>query len=271
MAKFIGPSLPPELKKARKAARRQARKSSVALMKSVAESVVNRELETKLVIRRQNGVNFNSRIDSSNDFYSLIPALLVAPAGTQPADYQRVGNNVTPVSCKTHFTVSLYPRLQSVDIIVTLYCLRRKQNKNYLQLLTDVTGIPQILRTGDSSETTSHLGMITDGQLPINTDEYTLLNKKVIRLAKNVGLSNSDATTGMAPSISGMGSKSFTIVTKLPKTLSYKPTPTTGSYPENDAPFWCIAYAHADGTTQGDQLFTDVNVSYTTMMYYKDA
>jgi len=246
-------------------------KPTMQLMKSVAQKVVNKELETKFVVASQDGVNFNSKIVSSGEFYSLIPALAVAPAGTIPADYQRVGNNVTPVSCKTTFTVSLYPRVQSVDIIVVLYCLKRKQNKNFTQLVASVTGQPQILRTGAVGDTSAYLGQVTQGHLPINTDEYTLLNKKVIRLAKNVGLPNIDATTGNSPNISGMGSKTFTIVTKLPKTLAYQPSAVTASYPENDAPFWCLGYAHADGTSGGDDAYTDVNVSYNTMMFYKDA
>jgi len=269
--KQFGPALPPAMKKARAAAKKASKTGTLTLMKSVAERVVNRELETKFVTVSQNGENFNSRIFLSSEFRTLIPALEQAPAGTVPGDWQRVGNNISPISCKTHFTVSLYPRLQSVDIIVVLYCLKRKQNKNFIDLLNAVTGQPQLLKTGTSTETTYFSGLVNEIALPINNDEYTLLNKKVFRLSKNVGVPNGESATGMSPNIPGHSSKSFTIVTKLPQKLCYKPGVLTASYPENDAPFWVLGYAHADGTTNPDTAYTDVNVSYSTQMFYKDA
>lgn len=271
--KMFGPELPPAMKKARAAAKRAARKpkAMVPLMRSVAQSVVNRELETKFVAIRQNGVNFNSGIAAASEFQTLIPATQQAAAGTIPADWQRVGNNITPISCKTQITISLYPRLQSVNVIAVLYCLKRKQNRNFTQLLASVAGVPKFLKTGDTNETKGFEGLLTDAKLPINDDEYQLLHKKVFQLTKNVGLPNIDATTGNAPNVAGNSSRTFTIVTKLPKTLSYLPGVAADLYPENSAPFWVLGYAHVDGTTNPDTAYTDLNVSYVTSMTFKDA
>jgi len=133
---------------------------------------------------------------------------------------------------------------------------------------------PNILRTGTAGLTSEYGGRIVDENLPINTDEFTLLKKFTFNLMSNVGLPNGDTTTGNSPNmVPSYKTLSYTYKVKSP--LKYTPpTPSTatpaGVYPNGHAPFWVFGYAHTDGSAP-DVLNRDVVISSLSQITYKDA
>jgi len=240
-----------------------AKKPMTKMVRRIAQSVVNSELETKYTNDIRQNVLFNAVISNVTEFYPLIPTV---NQGT--GAWQRANNELTPLSVTATFHVALAPLTQSNNLVVTFYALRRKSQKNMLDLLS--TGNAQILKNGQSSQIALYNGFICDQDLPLNVDEYTLIHKRSFLLTNNVGLPNGDTTNGNSPNTSNTY-KTFKFRVPTPKTLKYSPIGGgTANYPTNDAPFWCIGYAKLDGSAP-DYLVKRLIVSSSIQMTFKDA
>ena len=242
-----------------------AKAKLVPLIKQVSKSQAMKLLETKFVSMRDNNVTFNSAIDGGfAEMYSLIPKC-VQGAGT----YQRIEDSVQPMSITTNWHIALGTSVRTSNIRCVLYCLQHKSIKFFPDLANayPATG-PNILKTGTVALTSNYGGRIVDENLPINTDEFTLLKKFTFNLIANVGTPNGDATTGNSPNaVPSFKNLSYTYKLKSP--LKYTPDGVT-DLPNGHAPFWVFGYSHTDGSAP-DVTFRDVCVSYITKMTYKDA
>lgn len=240
------------------------------VVKQIAAKEATREMETKFVANGQNSLSFNSPILGA-EIYSLIPPVVQNPSTNN--DWERIGNDVTPMSCVTDFHVQIAPRARTMNIKVFLYLMQSKTIREFRTLAAQYASFgPKFLRRGDSAQVQGFAGYIVDGDLPVLTENFTLLKKYTFQLATNVGLPNGDATPGNAPNVSTQSYKHIRYSYKCPKQFRYDPVilDPAGDYPIGHAPFWCLGYAHADGTAP-DLSNTDVVVSYSTKMTYKDS
>lgn len=211
------------------------------------------------------------------DCLPLVPKIL---AGT--GENQRVGRRVTPVRCKVDVNVSFTqsnlglqpagpPAYQSYaqHIYVVMFIVRSKSYKNYYQWSLSQNW-QNLLDNGDGTsvpfgyEITPSVGSpfwtadTRSLQKPIETSEYTLIRKKVVKLTKNVGMIDS-GITGQSqmpnlPSVSYRGSFSY----KLPA-LEWDDTQTAfGSYPTNANVMLMVGWCYGDNL--GTYYFTGENV-----------
>lgn len=264
----------PYVRKSRKPSTRKPTGSTamVKLIKKVASRTALAEMETKFICEKQNAIAFNSQISTgTSEMYSLIPQLGAPATGVAAGDWQRMNNDVTPISCKTDWTFSLNAEsTRTVNILAVLYCLQSKSTRYFPDLIYEVgSSGPLFLRSGSSVQVQQFNGYPTDISLPINSEEFTLLHKKVFHLQKNVGGANSDTTTGNAPnSAPSVFRHSYSV--KCPKQYRYSPSGLSEVYPQGHAPFWVLGYCHVDGSNP-DVLNTDLAVSWNTHMTFKDA
>jgi len=236
----------------------------VPLIKAVAKSSALKLLETKFVSTRFEGTQFNSAINGGfSEMYPLIPGITPG-SGT----YQRLDDTLQPLTIRTNWHVALSTASRTMNIRVVLYCLQSKSIRHFPDLATFTSG-PSFLRSGDSSLISTYNGKITDENLVINTDEYTLLKKYTFNLMSNVGSPNGDTVAGNSPNVQP-SFKNLSYTHKLKSQLKYDPLGTGTTYPKGHAPFWVLGYSHTDGTAP-DITYKDVIVSCMTSMTFKDA
>jgi len=255
----------------RKATRQPRSKKSVALIKSVVGSVLDRTLETKYATDQRLNVAFNSAIGAYNlDAYPALPPVNVATGFMQT--YNRAGNEITPTSLKVHMTVGLNSVQRSSALRVDVYVLTRKDQKVLAPNgILNRVDIPQLFNAGFGGGLTSYTGLPTIPVLRMNLNEFTLISHRKFTLAGNVGLPNGDTTAGNSPNLLPGCVKYLDINVPCPKTLKYdEGTATTAVYPNNFAPFIVIGYCKVDGTAP-DVAFQSVVASWTTALMFKDA
>lgn len=226
----------------------------------------------------------------------MIP--LVPKIATGTAENQRIGRKVTPTRCRLDVNVSFAQtnpgavaapasQQRSQNIYVVMYVLRSKAYKNYYQwsqspnwenLLDngDGTSVPCGYQTGATPFWTLTSEYLSK---PVESSEYTLLSKRIIKLTKNVGMIDSGvAGNSQVPNMlntSYRGSFSY----KLP-TLQYDDTNAVQfqGYPTNSNVIFALGWCYADnmGTfdvdAEGNPLAPDSSVSLTAVnhVWYKD-
>jgi len=164
----------------------------VHLIKKVAAKTALSELETKYVSTEYNAIVFNSAITTAAECYSCYPLL-----GPGTGTYQRVGIDITPISVKNSWVVSLASVSRSINVMVDLFVMIDKNNRYYPQVAGG--DAPYFLRTGNASgygSTQLYNGINTDSFKMINKERYTLLKHFRFQLTNNVGNPNGDTTTG---------------------------------------------------------------------------
>jgi len=233
--------------------------------KSAVMKLINSKLETKFVTGGGLiNVPFNSGISGPSEFYSIIP-----PIVRGPGSWQLLDNQLSPLRINTKFTICLSNVSRTQNLMVNLFIFKHKKFNAFPNLLTGSDA--RILKTGQSTETQNYNGFISDAQLPINTNTFTLLKKYSFKLISNVGLSNGDTTNGNAPNMDRHSVKQISYTYKRKAILKYKADQTASPiYPENDAPFWCIGYSKTDGSAP-DALQQNITVTTQCSMTYKDA
>lgn len=234
------------------------------------------------------------------DCFPLVPKI---PQGNDY--YQRNGRKVMPTRCKVDVSLAFSqpnpgqtpPAFSQYaqQIYVVIYLLKSKAEDNWFRFAqsTDYMGL---LDNGDGTyapfgelvtppapASTFWTADTSFLQRPIDNTEFTLLQRKVVKLTKNVG----NIDTGVAgnsqvpnlPTSSWSGSFYY----KLP-TLNYDDSTTgvtlNGGYPTNTNVFMAVGWCYADnnGTyytdaTVSTQMPPDQIVSVTARshVWYKDA
>lgn len=293
--------------------KRPAKKSApkpAKLTKPVQKAVqrmINRKDETKYhaeqLLMKQSldwGIHTPWTPSSIGDTMPLVPRIVQGDGS-----FQRIGSKVRPTKCRVDIecaliesAIGLPPQNQYTDdIYVVMYMLRPKTSKNFQQftnLATPVAGAytDELLDNGDG--TSKAFGYVTsiggtpfvysnasDLQLPVNTEYFTQIRRKVVRLVKNAGSTNGDGSN--YPNVTKGGSSwrgSFTY--KLP-TLRYdddgKTSSLNGGYPTNSNMVLCIGAALANGCDSlqytggepGSILPNPVQLNVRTHYWYKDA
>ena len=97
----------------------------------VIKKVISKEQETKYVARDVlNNVLFNSPVVSTSELYSCLPAMEVGTLSSQ-----RIGQKVTPRSCRIRGTIALTDDDDTADIVAYMYVLLLRSIRTILHLL----------------------------------------------------------------------------------------------------------------------------------------
>jgi len=252
----------PALKVVKKSKSKTKVVASKALTTAI-KKVISRENETKYLARDVLfNTAFNSAVSSTSELYSCLPAM-----ATGILSSQRVGQKVTPKSCRIRGTVALASDDDTADIVVYMYVFTCKKYKNYDAVIANFN-VNEMLDDGQSG-TTSPTGQALVAMYPVEKEQIRLLSKKQFHLQKGYGLQNGG---GSADNGVGGGSstlRNFDIKIKCPAQLLYSDQ-TTPSHATNFAPVVCFGYYHTDGTSP-DVLNQAIVVNMRSELYYDDA
>ena len=196
-------------------------------------------------------VNFNSVINSSADWYRCLPLI-----GQGTASHQRMENLVRPKSCKLHFELRFSKAdIKTRDVYAVLFVLNPKFQKEYAA--TSVNSVlsakyDEFLKLGNDTNI-SYGGTWPSSTFPVQTNDFSLLHKRIVHLERPSGDQNGDGVTG---DYSGTGTGMYSVAGSLRKTLTLnikcpnlKYSKASDLLPNNYAPVWACGYYYANGTT----------------------
>lgn len=227
------------------------------------------------------------------DMLPLVPKIAV---GT--GENQRIGRKVTPVRCRVAVNLSFAQtnpgaptppaeQQRSQNIYAVMYVLRSKSYKNFYQweqspnwanILDngDGTSVPCGYQAGATPFWTLDASYLSK---PIESSEYTLIAKRIVKLTKNVGMIDAGvAGNSQVPNLvntSYRGSFSY----KLP-TLQYDDTNSVQfqGYPTNANVILAVGWCYADnqGTydvdAEGNPVapYSALSLTAVNHVWYKD-
>lgn len=277
-------------------AKRPHLKGFTALQSKSLLNAIGRSDETKYYAK---DLLVNQVLDGAihtpgTDMVPLVPPVV---AGT--GESQRVGRKISPVKCRVDVNVAFrqpniggdqMPSMSYANqIYVAVYVLRSKVYKNWAQFAASSQYL-RLLDNGDSTSISfgSQIGSppfwATDARdimKPIETSEFTLVKKRIIKLTKNVGLVDIGASTSApAAQMPNLQTTSYrgSFTYKLPQ-LQYDDTnPDLSGFPSNNNTFLAIGYCYADNNAlewlvSGNPVPPDdiISVSARNHVWYKDA
>lgn len=278
-----------------------------APVKRAVQKIVRRQEETKyhaeqLLSKNQLDWSIHTIYDPVNavpvgDILPLVPRISLGDES-----HQRSGKKVRPTKCRVDVEVSIAEAPTGLpqfgvftnDLYVVMYLVRPKTTRNFEVFAAQKNTIPQWQLLLDNGDSTSKAfgnpytptggsqfwySNASDLQLPVNSEYFTLIKKRVVRLTKNTGGTNQDGT-GVSTNI-GRSSWRGSFTYKLP-TLIYDDQSTvnyTGGYPTNTAPMLMIGSCLANGDdsvlyTSGEivnVLPNPIQLNVRTHCWYKDA
>jgi hypothetical protein len=228
--------------------------------KAAIKKIVAGTMETKFNSAGSNNINFNSAIASTSEIYNCIPGI---QQGTD--SFNRVGGTVKPTRLECNWWISHQDVARSGNMVVSLFVLRHKTYRSFASVVAGAN-MNELLTRGDQGYI-GFQGYVQQCSLPVNSEQFTVVKRYNIPIEKNVGQLQDDVTDGNAPN-TGRVWKHIKAVFKLP-TLKYDEGAGVAD-PNNQALFWCLGYAHPDGTAP-NTLYQDIQVSTAMNLYYKDA
>lgn len=193
------------------------------------------------------------------DVYDLIPTV---SQGTGQAS--RVGNRIRPV--KFTATVQLYVRAlgftaQPTYIDVYIFKIKNKNPADGLPTLFEMQNFLQ-----DDNAAKQYFGNSLDGVRPVNSDLFTLIKKKRVRLYNAI---NNSATVAMTNPEGPSTTLYFDLTRYIKKHFVYN---DNSGLLENDNLLICCGCTQVDGISIGD-VATTILADYRviTNLKYKDA
>lgn len=231
-----------------------------APVRNAVKNIVKGQEETRYAYGALPATAFNSGILSTSEWYNCIPDVQSGVAG-----YERSGLRITPTSLKLNWAISYNQITRSCDNYVVLYVFKMKRFKKYADMVASNMAGSFIDQAGGGL--TAFSGYTQQIMTPVNNEQFILVAKKVIHLQKGIGALNNDTTLGY----SGNGNKTAQMVSlnlKLPR-LVYDEGDGVAE-PNNVGLCWALGYAHTDSSNP-DNAYSDINVSFTSQLYYKDS
>lgn len=241
--------------------RTTAAKLSVPMKKAVQKLISSNE-ETKFQSAGSLNINFNSAISSTAEIYNCIPSVNQSTGGTS---YERVGQAIKPTKLECNWWISHNDVARSGNMVVSLFVLRHKTYKSFASVVAGAN-MGELLTKG-SQGLAGFTGYIQETSLPVNHEQFTVVKRYTLNINKNVGLLQDDVTTGNSPNTPA-SHRHVKAVFKLPKLLYDDGAGVTD--PNNQGLFWCLGYAHPDGTGP-NVVNQDIQVSTAMNLYFKDA
>jgi len=271
-------------------------KKLVKAVRAIAKQESLRAQETKLVIQTPfSGPGTGSSppnlitnklisIAGPGNLQNLQPAIpqLLASTLTQQGTNTLEGAKCRLVSGKTDFLFNIKEDLTAtLDIIVKVFCVLSKSAKS----LVTAKYLPgeDFLRNGEGA-TIDWDGVASTyapilNNYPINKLAWDVSRVFTIRLSKNAGKMNGDATPGAPATANLSAAHNYHMCTWNwgvlgPEVLKYEEQagPTTSPYPNNFCPMYGVVAYYADGTSLGGEgAQVPVACTITNTMFFKDA
>jgi len=247
----------------RRAARRNYRKKSSALVtKSQLHRAISRTEESKMVCVEQAWTAYNSPISANTEMSNVLPPV---PVGATASE--RIGDTIRPTRLviKGVLTYNADAISNANLLISRMFLFQQKgirDNNNKSGVSTN------LLQFGATNRTFN--GDLLDITRDKNTDLFTFFADKRHTFLKPIGLSNSGIASGMSEANKSLV-QYFTITLTqkhLPAGLKYSGSGQT--YPSNFLPLLALGYAYAQNNTP-DAAVTQIGLSYTSTLHYKDA
>lgn len=227
--------------------------------------------------------------DNTTDIKRLIPLVT-----TGVGDNQRIGDRINPISLIVHgnvalnFTNVLYQQAPR-SLYVVIYVLQHVSLKTYASLQNTYNNATppvvvagnnfnQLLLTGEGN-TVGFNGLAYEADLPVATEFYKLLTKRIIPLrASGIVLAPTGASAG--PSLQSINNNSTSYCARytlnlskhLPKQLKYEETTSTSATvgdPTNSSIFMCMGFYDWEQYSSGSSAAAISN-EYVSLMKYKD-
>ena len=223
---------------------------------------IHKNEETKLVCVEQNYTLYNSGISSNTEMTNVLPAV---PNDTTASG--RIGDSIRPVKLVIRgvMTYNSYNYLDSNMIISRMFLVQQKGIRDAAYKSSVST---QLLQFGATN--TSFTGALLDITRPQNTDQFTFFADRKHTFLKPYGINGTTAAGNMTSSDKSLV-KYFTITLtqkQLPAVLKYSGSSSTN--PSNFLPLLCLGYSYTNNGSP-DVGTTQIGLSYTSTLYYKDA
>jgi len=230
----------------------------------VIKKVIASEQETKY--RNEDpliNALFNSAIASTNELYACVPRI---ERGTEA--HMRIGNTVSPKTCKIKGTISCAFDTLTSDVVVVMYVFTSTKFKFYPDLQANFN-VANMLDDGNGSTLSPTGSMHVMNNYPADKQHIRLLAKKSYHLQKGYGSQNGGASSETGVAGGSATFRTFDIKIKCPKTLKYDDNNGL-RYPTNFAPVVGFGYYHTDGTSP-DALSRVVCINMSSQLYYDDS
>lgn len=229
------------------------------------KTVLNRYMkpqETKFAWQSEDFTPYNGTISSTSEYVQFFPDVARVKS-TVPADGSaRLGEQISPISCRLNLNFGLTALTRNMDILVTLYVLNCKAYKNYDSPYPN-EALPATLLDASADNTTPFDGKINTSSLPVYRQNWSVIHKRTFRLKKDLGAQNGGTSGGT----NSMTFKQFSLNIPTPKSLLYS---GDSIHPSNFAPLIMVGYSHVDGSVP-DVTNTDVTMAWNSSLYFKDA
>jgi len=237
-------------------------------IKSYVNRLIRRNEETKFSSNQYTFANFNSTINSTGDYITLLPQIV---SGT--GQNNRIGTKIRPVRME----ITGYVAYQSGAVNLNndarmiggrIFVAQDKATRSYTNLIYNY----QLLDLGGTSN--DFIGTAMNWVSPHNKDQFIFYADRKFTMLKPFGTTN-NTTPSTTNAITGMDKSMFypfkIVLTQkhLPAVLTYDETDSL-AYPTNFSPFLALGYCDLLNNTP-DSLHTQLGMEFNCTLYFKDA
>lgn len=243
-------------KKIKRAPKSRVSNSLYKSIRNIAVKSVMKKAETKQV-SQLNNINFNSSIDSTAEFYSLIPGVAQGNG-----DAQRIGQKITANYLKikgfmSYEIQSLLPASNNLPIYVDIFIFSDKIQKS----MNQPAYTSKILNNSGTMVNYSGIGM--NSCLPFNTEDFKLVKR--IRKKLSYAWAPGNTSTGIIDQTAPVFGRFSCNIPVKGKQFDYE---TSGAVLPQNVNYWmAVGFTQYTDTVQ---TATPLKVQWCSTLYYKD-
>lgn len=228
-----------------------------------------RNTENKRIGYLVEDVNPHNAAITGADCYPLVAQIQPAgSAGGSNSSQQRIGDRIKPVSLvvkgRVSFNQNYLPSQQ--PIIVRVMILQQKDIKVGVNMAPSFAAA-SLLHPGQlGADEIAFSGNLDEIDYPINKNKFRVYMDKKIQLCSG----DLAAGTSREQLTQWARGWSFTFKKKqLPASLTFDTT--AGNWPNNFAPFVCLGWSYADGTSPGNVGVIPIVHTVSSYLDFEDA
>jgi len=238
---------------------RKKRPTVSSNVKLYVNKTIDKKLETKQVMYTLTPTFFNSAVQSTSEFYQVIPPVSIGSGQTG-----RIGESIQPIKIVVRGYINYAADTNQTpnELITRLFCFQDKSVRSW-DLKTSIS--TNLLDSGGSGS--QYTGTLINNCTPHNKDHFTWFKDKRHVILKPYGYTNTALTAISSMHSSMVHYFTITLTQKdLPKSFKYD----ASDYPTNFCPVIALGYSYAQNNSP-DVGATQVLMAYTSTLYYKDA
>lgn len=243
-------------KKIKKSPKNRVSNSLYKSIRNIAVKSVMKKAETKQS-SQLNNINFNSSIDSTNEFYSLIPGV-----SQGNGDAQRIGQKITASYLKikgfmSYEVQTLLPASNNLPIYADIFIFSDRLQKSMAQNASS----SKILNNSGTMVNYSGIGM--NSCLPFNTEDFKLIKR--IRKKLSYAWAPGNSSTGLIDQTAPLFARFSCNIPVKGKQFDYE---TSGAVLPQNCNYWmAIGFTQYSDTVQ---TATPLKVQWCSTLYFKD-